>query len=1613
MLIVIQVTLTMRQGELIIRTCTTSNSADHWHELIPHTKLEGDFPLTFTTPFAHFLNLTTRELEFRPLGENFWIESQDNWVVSVADTTNGTPWRSQGRCISLGGVAGGNGRLVDFFSRTALVFQKLFEPLECKEYIEILASEDEMELTVRLPRYKLNFQCQIDGMTKLTSRSFPGKLVDVEMMVEHNLGTLCGLRDMLILRDINIPGTTNHNINVQRTVLIPYGAVSTEFNHTLQHTVVKITPEAKLGKIDYHLYNVDTNLGRLVSNGSLLGHFYKIYLHALTTYCLPDPLTALTGTEEALDDLRSALSWSFTKLDIKELGLLNFIGKITPRRTYYNENDKGTSSSQPSNSEEKIEQIVWATGLPTYAQHGMFDVVVRDILMHWQQTRFLHSEIRNTKQENETKASGMADAYCKSLQRRAVLRQATYLPNAYGGDLTSTKDDAEYIPRYGIDSKLERRVCHIATLVKDWSIHLDTTRDLATVLRGWGSVVSFHSHNWEDLDDHIQQWHRNGLSRDWFSLYNLCRNSSRERHTYQLLFLLCSLAYRGDGDVPFELVYTLLGFATMPTFKGLDPPRKTAKSGTGTYDLQNGIEPSSAALESILNKYKVPFQSSTESRLPQLNSEGAVQYQERLQREYEASLKQDIATAVSYFSNQWVCKTVKMPLRPPWRLINANDQLFEALNEKFTQWYSNKEYLDHIHNVQTVLNTYRLLPGRLPDEYSLEPGPITAFSHTPYASIGMATLLSKVDPSDLDSGIVEHNLRMPRGPAQSQPGAATASEVLQKLLTSFNPAENSGAMASFGSRYIQDLLKSFKALQTQVGVPVYKVPRTELLEDNERQCAREVDAILSEIRTALSPAEGTTDSLLQLAGLWPRPTVRTLLRQLTQAVQNSDVHRPEHSTLYMGWRALLITFGELTTKLQKATRLCHHARTGNAIEFSREVANKGGVGWSAEGYPEWLLFEIENNLLIRPVQAQIAEEMLTPRSGKNSVMQLNMGEGKSSVIVPIVAAALSDRTRLVRVIVLKSLCNQMFQLLGQKLGGLLNRRIYYIPFSRDVSLDDASIRTIMQLYKECMTNGGILLTQPDHLLSFKLIGIERLSKGTYKQLLESQRWLDTYSRDILDESDEILDVKYQVIYTLGKQQLPDLHTERWTTIQEIFDLILKHVCVLKQQYPKEVELLDRHDAPGSFPFTRLLQPASGRKLLADLADDVINKGTLKALPTGYYNTELRQKAFEFVTKEKLSEQDVQKLRDCYGQQAVIPLPLLLLRGLLTYGIIKYVLQDKRYRVDYGLDPQRTMLAVPYRAKDCPAPRAEFGHPDVAIALTCLAYYYHGLSEAQLQQCFKKLHRLANSVQIYNDWTFKYRAQLPPDIYHLSGINTQDPEQWNQHTFPKLRYNKGVVDFYLATAVFPRVCREFPNKLTTTGWDLAEEKGCPTTGFSGTNDNRYLLPLPIAQVDSAGHLHTNAKVLQYLLQPENNRYQLATGNDNERLTVDGLLDLLVAADPPVQVLLDVGAQVLEMNNLQVAKAWLERSPTSWEAAVYFNDDDELTVLSRDGTIEPLMISAYARNMDACLVYLDEAHTRGTDLKLPSQSRAAVTLGPRLTKDRLVQGTMKSFPLGTCN
>jgi hypothetical protein len=392
---------------------------------------------------------------------------------------------------------------------------------------------------------------------------------------------------------------------------------------------------------------------------------------------------------------------------------------------------------------------------------------------------------------------------------------------------------------------------------------------------------------------------------------------------------------------------------------------------------------------------------------------------------------------------------------------------------------------------------------------------------------------------------------------------------------------------------------------------------------------------------------------------------------------------------------------------------------------------------------------------------------------------------------------------------------------------------------------------------------------------------------------------------------------------------------------------------------------------------------------------------------------MRALATRFITDTYMTKEDAAPLLRYFNKNSITSDILYLLRGLIAHNILLFSLKEKRWKVDYGLDLNRSLLAVPYRAKDSPAGKAEFSHPDVAITLTCLSYYYGGLDDIQLETCFRNLYKSENPALQYERWI--KGVDLPkPYLQRLNGINLEDRKQWEKIIYPTFHFNKAVIDSYLSGVVFPKEAKEFPYKLSSSGWDVAVSKIYPTTGFSGTNDNRYLLPLSIEQLDTEEQLNTNARVLSYLLQEGNNYKYIAGGpSNNERIGVEQLLRILVSpGGRQILVLLDVGAQVLEFKNEEVARRWLDLvSDGTAQAAVYFNDNDELTALTRDGNKEPLMVSAFAERLDSCLVYLDEAHTRGTDLKLPARARAAVTLGPNLTKDRLVQGEnlTRSIPI----
>jgi len=453
--------------------------------------------------------------------------------------------------------------------------------------------------------------------------------------------------------------------------------------------------------------------------------------------------------------------------------------------------------------------------------------------------------------------------------------------------------------------------------------------------------------------------------------------------------------------------------------------------------------------------------------------------------------------------------------------------------------------------------------------------------------------------------------------------------------------------------------------------------------------------------------------------------------------------------------------------------------------------------------------------------------MIAPRSGRNTSLQLHMGEGKSSVIIPMAASALANGDQLVRVVVPKALTTQMYQLLVDRLGGLPNRRIYHLPFSRSHELQKAGAKAFLAILEECKREGGILVAQPEYILSFKLMTVEKQlgeNKGIATELLRAQLWLHSHARDMLDECDEILHVRNQLVYTIGSQQPLQGFPGRWASAQQILGLVKNCAVMLQSRFPLGVEV--EHRPYGAFPHFRILYNVVGEELTIKLAQDIMD-GLLPNYSFILAPEHVCRAIFNFLTSMDIDPSEVRTVQDYLGDTHAWT-GLLHLRGLLAFGILLFALKERRWRVDYGLAPWRTLLAVPYRAKDVPAPRAEFGQPDVAVVLTCLSYYYEGLTQEQLVICFERLLQQDDPTQEYEMWV-RDLSPVPDALRHLSGINTESSQQWRDFLVPIFSYNKATIDFYLSQVVFPREAKEFSFKLSCSSWDLAEESTHVVTG----------------------------------------------------------------------------------------------------------------------------------------------------------------------------------------
>ncbi|UJR09954.1 hypothetical protein I4U23_014177 [Adineta vaga] len=742
-------------------------------------------------------------------------------------------------------------------------------------------------------------------------------------------------------------------------------------------------------------------------------------------------------------------------------------------------------------------------------------------------------------------------------------------------------------------------------------------------------------------------------------------------------------------------------------------------------------------------------------------------------------------------------------------------------------------------------------------------------------------------------------------------------------------------------------------------------------------------------------------------GLLPR-TIPSTLITLFQQLWLNEKHQSTRS-LHLTNDQCTLLGGIIINWIieQQLERALHFAWYNKIEEFQKELITIPHANWIPAEHLPWLIFELEMNITIREIQVDVTRHMMQPELStdssilRNLVMQMNMGEGKTSVIITMLALSLcSSVTSLIRIIVLKSLFPMNYQSLRFKLSGLLNRRILPFVCRRDMNFTHEQMNHIYNRFQQALYHCDVILTSPEDLLSFDLLTIDKCLRkefDTSRCMLIVQRWLKTFARDLLDESDEILHCKYQLIYTVGQQQRIDGGVERWQLIQIISNSVKNFAADIALNDATNV-IYKASTYRSAFPEFRFLSHRSFPELCVKIINDWLNQKS--------YRKEDRQCILSFVLDIHTS---IDSLLDRFSLDDLQS--FLILRGLLSSEVL-FICLKKRYRVNYGVNFNvnfHRLMAVPYRAKDVPADRTEFGHPDTALVLTQLSYYYSGLKDSQILQCFDRLNQEERDPEIiYTEWIAEeHENDIPQNLKQWKKVNIKECQQELHQLFQLLRYNMIVINYFLNHFVFPQEAKQFPHKLIASAWDLSSSvRTKMITGFSGTNDTQLLLPIHIQQRDLSQLQKTDAIVINNLLQVENEKYRYLPVN----ITSEMILNEITNSEAIIHVILDVGALFVDRTNREIAINWLKRSDkTKIDYAIYF-EFDHIIVCDRQFHHHSFLTSPASERLDRCVIYLDEVHTRGTDFKFPTGFKAAVTLGNGLTKDRFVQACMRMRKLG---
>jgi hypothetical protein len=725
------------------------------------------------------------------------------------------------------------------------------------------------------------------------------------------------------------------------------------------------------------------------------------------------------------------------------------------------------------------------------------------------------------------------------------------------------------------------------------------------------------------------------------------------------------------------------------------------------------------------------------------------------------------------------------------------------------------------------------------------------------------------------------------------------------------------------------------------------------------------------------------------------------------------------------------------------------------VQKLAQTLKPSGATYTASEYPVFLVFEYLTQMQIRPDQARLLKLLLEKDStGKwcNRVIQLIMGGGKTAVLAVILLKLAARPGRLSLFVVHSS----QYASVGYNLRKAMRDHFGQDVEEIDVRREQITLEMCQEIEKrfaQTMERGDCLLVKAETLQCLQLAFLDLVNKACEAATISDEmldhinslrRILLTLREKgdaLIDEVDLVLNVLQEVNFPVGEEE--HIHGGRIALIRDLFALFMNPTAPISATATVDLRdlmglqenrqsFLSRSDLQGDIakavawhfahqhPALKLkgrpdLHPSFYRYIsgqmsvkcqkMLDRPDDAkypkwkasLDENGRKDLEFLRYVRVLRKSAHpETAQEDHEAAHQIALLKQM--MQSILPVTL-----------------EKICKRHYGRGGEPGEVR-PYLSPDTPSDNLHGFHWEA------IAYHY-----LTVLQCHISVEHFKNLAATYRQLAeeFSQREQIPVDktieakeFKNLTSVSLFDLDQPGQLELA-VAHIKNSVDslLKLEAATISECVTYHPYRLNATGATLTSMVNTIRT-MSGTPHNAVCFDDFLAD-----HFEpawgTEGRIAHTILNRMITNPERYTHLVNSK-TIETILKTVIDPHPHkarIRMLLDAGALFKDYSNYEVAKAirdhlnlpilFFIRNPKTGEKTpdtlALFKLGSDVPIII--GGTRPEDIEKTGLGIKDYFVLLDERHVTGTDLKMPPDTIALVTLDETILRRSLFQTILR--------